>query len=238
MMVKQEAEFDTYAETYDAALEQAISVSGEDKNYFAHGRIAWLADYLRKRNHAVKSVMDYGCGVGSAAPHLREFFADATVLGVDVSAKSINVARRENESPSTQFHLFDEHQPHNELDLAYSANVFHHIPLAERDAAVNYIFRALRPGGIFSIWEQNAWNPATRYVMSRCTFDEDAITLTPPETRRLLQHNGFEIISTEFLFIFPRQLQMFRFLEPHLACLPFGAQYQTLCRKPLKSSDE
>lgn len=231
MTVKHEAEFDTYAETYDIALEQAISISGEDKNYFARGRIVWLADYLQKTNHTVKSVMDYGCGVGSAAPHLREFFADANIIGVDVSAKSIEVARRENKSPSTQFHLFDEYQPHGELDLAYCANVFHHIPPAERDAAVKYIFRALRPGGVFSLWEQNAWNPATRYIMSRCTFDEDAITLTPPETRRLLQCNGFELIRTEFLFIFPRQLSALRFLEPHLTRLPFGAQYQTLCRK-------
>jgi SAM-dependent methyltransferase len=231
MAVKNEAEFDIYAETYDAALERAISVSGEDKDYFARGRIAWLNDYLQKAGHAVSSVMDYGCGVGSAIPHLRETFKAAKILGVDVSAKSIEIARREHSSPNTEFALFDEYAPNGELDLAYCANVFHHIPPAERDAAIDYIYRSLRRGGIFSIWEQNAWNPATRYVMSRCTFDEDAIVLSPVETRKLLRRGGFEIISTDFLFIFPRQLQMFRFLEPHLSKLPFGAQYQTLARK-------
>ena len=38
--------FDVYAEDYDAALSQGLSVSGEDKDYFAQGRIAWLARSL------------------------------------------------------------------------------------------------------------------------------------------------------------------------------------------------
>jgi hypothetical protein len=32
--------FDEYADGYDAALTQGLSVSGEDKHYFARGRIA------------------------------------------------------------------------------------------------------------------------------------------------------------------------------------------------------
>jgi len=37
----------------------------------------------------------------------------------------------------------------------------------------------------------NPWNPGTRYVMSRCEFDEDAITLSPPQCRKLLRSSGF-----------------------------------------------
>ena len=40
-------EFDKYAEDYDAVLSQGLSVSGEDKTYFALKRIAWLADCLQ-----------------------------------------------------------------------------------------------------------------------------------------------------------------------------------------------
>ena len=38
--------FDSYAAEYDAALQQGISVSGEGKDFFARGRIAWLAKIL------------------------------------------------------------------------------------------------------------------------------------------------------------------------------------------------
>ncbi len=36
------AEFDAYAAEYDAALSQGLSVSGEDKSFFARGRIICL----------------------------------------------------------------------------------------------------------------------------------------------------------------------------------------------------
>ena len=110
--------------------------------------------------------------------------------------------------------------------------MFHHILPHERTAAVDYIYRALRPGGLFAFWENNPWNPGTRYVMSRIPFDRDAITLTPPEARHLLRASGFEILRTDFLFIFPRMLNWLRCIEPFLARLPLGTQYQILCRRP------
>jgi hypothetical protein len=27
-------------------------------------------------------------------------------------------------------------------------------------AAVDYVYRSLRPGGLFAFWENNPWNPA------------------------------------------------------------------------------
>ena len=62
-------------------------------------------------------------------------------------------------------------------------------------------------------------------------FDRDAVMLRPSEARRLLTSCGYEILSTDYLFIFPRVLSVLRPLEPKLAALPFGSQYQVLCRK-------
>jgi SAM-dependent methyltransferase len=128
--------------------------------------------------------------------------------------------------------LLSQYQPSEQIDLAFCNGVFHHIPLNERPAAVNFVHRSMRPGGLFALWENNPWNPGTRYVMSRVPFDRDAITLTPPEARRLVQAGGFEILRTDFLFIFPRVLRWFRGLESLVSRLPLGAQYQVLCRKP------
>ena len=67
--------------------------------------------------------------------------------------------------------------------------------------------------------------------MSRIEFDRDAITLSPPESRRLLSAGGFEILDTTSRFFFPRSLRVFRGAEPLLSRIPLGGQYQVLCRK-------
>lgn len=226
------AEFDEYAADYDRALAEGLSVSGEDKNFFARGRIAWLAERLRQIGEHPRSILDFGCGVGSAAPFLIEMFDPDSITGVDISEMSLAAARKINGSDRVNFFSFDQYQPDTNIDLAFCNGVFHHIPVDDRRAAVSYIYRSLRPGGLFALWENNPWNPGTRLVMSRIPFDRDAVTLSPPETRGLLSEVGFKILGTDFLFIFPRMLRWFRRLEPALARLPFGAQYQVLCRKP------
>jgi SAM-dependent methyltransferase len=142
------------------------------------------------------------------------------------------VARREHGMRGASFHLIAEYEPAEEFDLAYTSGVFHHIPVEERARSVAYVLRALRPGGVFAFWENNPWNPGTRYTMSRNEFDADARMLSAPGARRLLAAGGFEILRSDSLFYFPRQLAFLRGLEPYLAPLPLGGQYLVLCRKP------
>jgi trans-aconitate methyltransferase len=221
--------FDDYADDYDGALAEGIAVSGEGKEFFAHGRIAWLARVCPERP---ATVMDYGCGTATATPYLFDLLGARTVVGVDVSPKSLDVARETYKSETASFHLLDDYGPAGDVDLVFSNGVFHHIPPPEREAAVDYVWRSLRPGGLFALWENNPWNPGTRYIMSRCPFDDDAITLSPPESRRLLSARGFSVVRCDFAFFFPRVLSALRFLEPRLARVPFGAQYMVLGSKP------
>jgi SAM-dependent methyltransferase len=224
-------EFDAYAADYDAALAQGLVVSGEDKMYFARGRLAWLAVCLRRLREQPVRMMDYGCGIGSATLALFELLGVTSVIGTDISPHSLEVAWRAYGTERARFLLFDHYQPDASLDLVYCNGVFHHIPPQERAAAVAYVARSLRSGGLWAFWENNPWNPGTRYIMHRVPFDRDAIPLTPPAARRLLQEGGFEILQTDFLFIFPRMLKWLRGLEARLAHWPLGAQYQILCRK-------
>ncbi|MEW6208837.1 MAG: class I SAM-dependent methyltransferase [Acidobacteriota bacterium] len=226
-------EFDEYAASYDAALAQGLAVSGEDKNFFARGRVEWLRRCLAKIEARPQMVMDFGCGIGSAAPYLLETLEASEVVGVDVSEKSLAAARHLNRYARARFLSFDEYEPREEIDLAFCNGVFHHIPVEDRAAAVSYVYRSLRGGGLFALWENNPLNPGTRLVMSRIPFDKDAVTLASGEAKRLLREAGFEILRTDFLFIFPRILRGLRLIEPLVSRLPLGAQYQTLCRKPL-----
>jgi SAM-dependent methyltransferase len=224
-------EFDRYADSYDAALAEGLSVSGEDKNYFARGRVEWLKRCLRELKLEARSAMDYGCGTGTSVPLLLELPSVERVVGVDVSPKSLERARAVHADARAGFHLIEEYEPAATLDLVFCNGTFHHIPPQQRAASVDYVRRSLVAGGLFALWENNPLNPATRYVMSRCPFDADAVTLTAREARRMLRAGGFEIISTSYLFIFPRLLRHLRFIEPHVSRLPLGTQYQVLCRK-------
>jgi SAM-dependent methyltransferase len=225
-------EFDQFADDYDAALQQGLSVSGESKDYFAEGRVKWLAARLEDLGFAPRRILDFGCGTGSSTPHLLGLPGAGTLLGTEVSPKSVKVAERLHGSDRARFCLSGDHKPAGDFDLAFCNGVFHHIPLAERAGAVKYVMENLRPGGLFALWENNPWNPGTRYVMSRIPFDKDAITLSYLETKRLLRQGGFEIVRSDFLFIFPRSLKFLRPLEALVSGLPLGAQYLVLGRKP------
>lgn len=223
--------FDEYAAAYEDALSNAIAPSGESREYFAEGRAVWLARCLRERNEKIASVLDFGCGDGATTPLLlRELNAQSGV-GIDVSEKSLEIARKRHAGERIRYESIAEFQPDGRLDLAYCNGVFHHIQPEQRPKAVAIVFEALREGGYFSFWENSPWSPATRYVMSRCAFDKDAILLTPPEAKRLLRAAGFEIVRTDFRFIFPRALSALRKIEDWVCRLPLGTQYHILCRK-------
>ncbi|HLG14848.1 MAG TPA: methyltransferase domain-containing protein [Blastocatellia bacterium] len=224
--------FDDYAADYDVALERGISLSGENKEYFAGARVAWLAERLKELEYRPEAVLDYGCGIGSHTPFLLNLDGAESVLGVDVSGQSLEIARQLNETDRAKFLELSRHRPDDQHDLVFTNGVLHHVPRGDRPGVIDYVYRSLRRGGLFALWENNPWNPGTRLAMRRIPFDRDAIPLSAPEARRLVRAGGFEVLRTDYLFIFPRAFRRLRWLEPHLAGLPFGAQYEVLCRKP------
>lgn len=237
-------EFDRYAKNYDEALAQGISVSGEDKDFFARGRVEWLSRCLKTLNFQPTTILDFGCGTGSATPHFIEVLRPDRILGVDVSEGSVALARerhgkevinQENQQ-TVRFELLRGFSPDGSFDLGFCNGVFHHIPLHERATAVRCVFDSLKPGGIFAFWENNPWNPGTRYVMSRIPFDRDAIMVSALEAKQLLRAGGFEVLRVDFLFIFPKALSWLRGVEPMVSRLPIGAQYQVLARKKAPNS--
>jgi SAM-dependent methyltransferase len=223
--------FDSYAGDYDSALARGISVSGENKIYFARERVAWLAKCVEKLEVHPRSVLDFGCGTGASTRFFLDLLGAQSVIGADRSDRSLQVARDRESTDRVRFIHFDEYQTAGAIDLAFCNGVFHHVRSGQRAEAIAYIHRALAPGGLFAFWENNPWNPGTRYVMSRIPFDRDAETLNMIAARRMLREGGFEVLRTDFLFIFPRMLRWLRWLEPALCRLPIGAQYQVLCRK-------
>ena len=223
--------FDSFADDYEAALNRGLTLSGESKDFFAMGRMTWLAGCLRRMNFAARRVLDYGCGTGTSTPLFLDVLGAETVIGVDPSESSLRVARESYGKLPATFRRIDEYQPQGDIDLAFCNGVFHHIPVADRQHAANYVADSLRPGGVFAMWENNPWSPAARYVMSRIPFDRDAIMVWPREARKLAERTTLKVVSTDYAFVFPRSLKALRFIEPFVRWLPAGAQYQTLSAK-------
>ena len=224
--------FNQYAGNYDAVLGSALSATGEDVSFYAQNRVAFLAGLLRRMNETPVSALDFGCGVGTATDYLLQCFDLKRLAGVDVSEDSIQSASLQFANDRVSFFEIRNYLPDASFDLVYCNGVFHHIPVAQRAESLRYIYESLRPGGIFALWENNPWNPGTRYVMDRCEFDRDANTLSPPAAKRMVRQAGFESIRTDFLFIFPRALRGLRSIEALLTRWPIGGQYQLLLRKP------
>lgn len=229
--IKSLSQFDSFSHDYDSVLNGGLAITGETKEYFINGRIKFLADLLKKIHYLPESILDFGCGTGSAIPYFKRYLNIKNILGVDISSRSIEIARKNHWAANIDFKTIDEFQPNNSFDLVFTNGVFHHIPLPERVIFGRYIYQSLSPGGIFAFWENNPLNLGTRWVMKRIEFDRIAEVIYPFRAHSLLTSCGFQILRTDFMFIFPIFLKFLRGMEKSLSRLPLGGQYQILCRK-------
>jgi ubiquinone/menaquinone biosynthesis C-methylase UbiE len=216
------AEFDEHAESYEESLESALGISGENRDYFAAGRMRFLSGLLAGAGRDAGNVLDFGCGTGNGIPHAVEWLLPERMSGADVSVASLNIAKKR--FPDVSFGLNGEISEQM-FDTIYCNGVIHHVPSEDRRKVFAEIHRATKPGGWFALFENSKWNPATRFVMSRCVFDHNAEPLSAIEARRWMREAGFRILGTRYLFIFPRALAALRGLESSLSPLPLGTQY-------------
>jgi SAM-dependent methyltransferase len=223
-------EFDKSAPTYEALFQPWLRIAGSSREYFARSRLTWLSYRLDEREIAPRRVMDFGCGTGMSLPLLADILHAKQVIGLDTSEVSLAVAHESVGSRPVELATPAKYVPQQDLDLVFCNGVFHHIPVAERPGAVDYVYRCLRPGGMFALWENNPWNPIQAFAMKHSEIDNNAIPLPPPESRRLVA-SEFSVIRTDYLFFFPGYFGWLRPLEKWLIKVPLGAQYQVLARK-------
>ncbi len=222
------ARFDGFAKNYEELVTESVQISGESSEYFAAYKAAYAARVLSGKG--IKKVLDYGCGVGALAKHLLAAFPAARIDGYDPSAESIGCVE-DSLRKQGQFTASLE-ETHNDYDLVILSNVLHHIPPQERGAVLAKTVSKLAAGGFLLIFEHNPFNPLTRWAVSQCPFDDDAILLRSGEARRRVRLAGLQLARSQFIVFFPRLLAALRPLEPSLGWLPCGAQYAVIGVKP------
>jgi trans-aconitate methyltransferase len=227
--------FDSHADQYETDCMRGLAVSGESKEFFARGRLAYLEAAVRRLDGGrPQRIVDFGCGIGDVTALLAETYPQATVLGVDSSTRCIDRAKGAHAGGRVSFAPIgaSTEAPPASFDLLHMNGVVHHVPPADRRALMETVAGLVRPRGVVAVFENNPLNPGTRLVMSRIPFDKGTQPITAWGTRRLMRAAGLQIVETAYLFYFPRPLRALRWLEPFLTRVPLGAQYVVIATKP------
>ena len=225
------SEFDKASSKYEEILNRGISLSGENSEYFAFNRVNHIARLHANNNAKSRILMDFGCGTGGSVRYLLDAFTPKKLFAVDVSKKSLNVLKGkfkdQNVITQSPFSL----ESNINCDLCFCNGVFHHILPIDRLKNAKIIYDSLDVGGYFYFWENNPWNPATHLVMSRITFDRDAVKVLPHQAVRLLKNVGFKVKLIRYFFIFPKFLKFLRPTERFFQKFPLGCQYLIVSQK-------
>jgi len=221
------AQFDKFAADYDKILSDSLHTDGADLAYYSSYKVALMR---RLAPPGVSRILDFGCGIGKTIGHLKQAFPAATVDGCDVSPDALEVARAAN--PGANFFMpASSEAMQGAYDLAFLANVLHHIQPAGRGDWFKALRRMLKPGGSIFFFEHNPLNPVVRHIVRTCPLDEDAVLVHPCELRRLSEKAGCRVATWGYTLFFGAGLRRLSFLEPWLRWLPLGAQYymQVIC---------
>ena len=214
-------EFDQYAARFEEDMRRTIPAAFAEGQYFAEYKIRHVA--RRLLDQRVTSFLDFGCGIGHSLGFASALFPNAEIWGYDESTKCIELARQRVAITKLTSNFDD--LPTGRFDVVFAANVFHHIPFADRKVATARCKSLLKDGGRIFLFEHNPLNPVTRKIFERCVFDKGAMMLHRREVLQLAEAVGLKISHADYTLFFPRQLAFLRPLERMLGWLPFGAQY-------------
>jgi SAM-dependent methyltransferase len=217
-------EFDDYSDNYNLVMKKQLKFLSRDDRYFADYKVRITHERVRCKPGRM---LEYGCGIGRNLGPLHAVFGDAEIFGCDISERSLQRAHEEHPYAKL-FHVGCDtisDTISDTFDMVLVANVFHHIEPHMRDAVLQTIHSLLTPKGEVFIFEHNPYNPVTRHLVNTCSFDADAVLITPGQLRHLVRGNAFTVIAMRYALFFPPWLRRLQFLERHMGLLPIGGQY-------------
>jgi SAM-dependent methyltransferase len=222
-------DFDDYSQDYQKLVTDSLGLCGEADDYFDQYKINCLRRWVVESDNCF-DILDFGCGIGKQTALMAKVFPNAAIVGFDISKKSVAIAR-EKSAPADNVRFSDQLPTKGRYDVIVAANVFHHILPEDRLKTLVDLKHQLKPNGRLVVFEHNPLNPLTRYAVSTCPFDVDAVLVWPNQFVRLARSIGIEIDQKRYIVFFPKLLKIFRSLEPQLWWLLVGAQYMLVLKK-------
>src|SRR5262249_7754114 len=141
-------EFDRYADTYSEKVNQALSPWGQEQEFYTRCKVPLLREaFDAARTERPLRVLDVGCGVGLIHPYVARWGGE--LHGIDVSHRSISLARRSN--PSVHYLAHQGYAlPYDDdtFDCAYAICVLHHVPPEQWEGFISEMARVVRSDGI------------------------------------------------------------------------------------------
>jgi len=225
-------DFDRFRAQYDVHVNEVLAFSGTEQEFYLQAKAEQverlITEYIGSTSEPC--ILDVGCGVGLI--HRILGLRYSRLIGIDVAPATLTEAQRRQ--PTGRFARYDGRSlpfADETFDLTYTVNVLHHVLPSAWPTFVAELARVTRPGGLVAVFEHNPLNPITRFVVSRCEFDEDAVLLGQRKLRALLAETGLIECDHRNILFFPWSGQIWSTLERALAWLPFGAQHMVAARK-------
>lgn len=151
-------------------------------------------------------ILDVGCSIGQASLPLKRRFPDADVNGLDVAMPMLKYARKlandaDLEITFRQALAQDTGYDDGSFDSVLSYLLFHETPVDTFEGIVSEMFRILRPGGTFCIFEFPNSHGQELPAAQRFLIDYDSKNNCEPyslgfvayDFMGLLEKSGFEV---------------------------------------------
>ncbi|MGB3946830.1 MAG: class I SAM-dependent methyltransferase [Bacteroidia bacterium] len=226
------AEFDQFANDYDALLQKSIGSSGYEASYFDEHKIKTLYNDYSSTNGVSKKlhILNFGCGTGKSEEYINKYFKNCNITSADVSEKALETAKKKNVSfNNIQYVAFtDVEELRNievKFDIVFVANVFHHIPEELHLNTLKQLKSMLSDTGFLYVFEHNPKNPLTRKVFETCEFDVGCKMIPPHLFIQMCEQTDYTSIKRKYVLFFPNFVSFLAPLEKYLTWCSLGAQY-------------
>lgn len=196
--------FDKYSSNYDSNYHYNDPFT----KYKITKKVSEIVKNIKAYQEKEKiNILEIGCGTGEYTKHLARLMPNARIVGLDISAKILNIAKDKcNQYKNVSFvssSAYDSGFKSNNFDVVVGFYVLHHLKINKVKSEID---KVLKRGGLVLFYEPNILNPfvylvkSNKYFKKRAGDSKDEWAINPLNIEK--DFKGYKVvknITTEFL---------------------------------------
>lgn len=155
----------------------------------------------------VDNILEVACGIGQATQLLKKRFPDAKVTGLDAAEPMVKYAHwratlQNSDVDFVQGLAEDSGYAENSFDMVLIYILFHEMPVDVTERVVREVYRMLRPGGEFLIYDfptaRKDFTPSERFLVdydNRFNCEPYSTGFVACDFDGILKKAGFEVTT-------------------------------------------